>query len=105
LGELSNSLSIGTYLGKVILALVVLAFSGWLFILISKRKGWLQKGSDKLYIISSLSLGRDVFFILRCGPEVIAVVTGPSGTRLMGKWTLKDWNISERERERERDES
>ena len=99
MGELSGSLSIGAYLGKVILALVVLAFSGWLFLLISKRKGWIQKGSDKLYIISSLSLGRDVFFILRCGPEVIAIVTGPSGTRLMGKWKLKDWNISEKEKD------
>ncbi|MCL2146259.1 MAG: hypothetical protein FWH52_00505 [Synergistaceae bacterium] len=97
MGELSGSLSIGAYLGKVILALVVLAFSGWLFLLVSKRKGWIQKGSENLYIISSLSLGRDVFFVLRCGPEVIAIVSGPSGTRLMGRWTLKEWNTSEKE--------
>ena len=99
MGELSGSLSIGAYLGKVILALVVLAFSGWLLLSVSKRKGWVQKGSDNLYVISSLPLGRDVFFVLRCGPEVIAVVTGPSGTRLMGKWTLKEWNTLESEKD------
>ena len=95
MSEFSSSLSLGAYLGKVILALVVLAVSCWLFLCISKRKGWIQKGSDKLYIISSLSLGRDVFFIIRCGPEIIAVVTGHSGTKLMGKWKLEDWNISD----------
>jgi hypothetical protein len=95
LSEFSSSISLGAYLGKVILALVVMSFTCWLFLYISKRKGWLQKGSDKLYIISSLSIGRDVFFILRCGPEVIAVVTGHSGTRLMGRWKIEDWNISD----------
>ena len=97
MSEFSSSLSLGAYLGKIILALVVLAVSCRLFLYISKRKGWIQKGSDKLYIISSLSLGRDVFFILRCGPDVIAVVSGQSGTRLMGRWKLEDWNSIERE--------
>ena len=98
MSELSGTLSpLGEYLGKVMLALIVLSVSGWMFLYVAKRKGWLQKGSDKLYVISSLSLGRDVFFILRCGPEVIAVVTGPSGAKLMGRWSLKDWDVSERE--------
>ena len=97
MGELSGTVSIGTYLGKVVIALVVLAVSGWMFLYVAKRKGWIQKGSDKLYIISSLSIGRDVFFIIRCGPDVIAVVAGPSGTKLMGRWSPEDWNASERE--------
>jgi len=97
LTELSDSLSIGAYLSKVVLALVVLAISGWLLLYISKRKGWIQKGSDKLYIISSLSLGREIFFVIRCGPEIIAIVSGPSGSRLMGRWAIEEWNDSERE--------
>ena len=99
MGELSSSISLSAYLGKAVLALIVLAVSGWLFLYAAKRKGWIQKGSDKLYVISSLSLGRDVFFVLRCGPEVIAVVAGPSGSRLMGRWSLEDWNVSERDRD------
>jgi len=83
-------------LGKFTFALVILAVSGWMFLCVAKRKGWLQKGSDKLYIISSLSFGRDVFFVLRCGPEVIAIIVGPSGNSLVGRWSLEDWNISER---------
>ena len=95
--ELSDSLSISTYLSKVVLALVLLAISGWLILYISKRRGWIQKGSDKLYIISSLSLGREIFFVIRCGPEIIAIVSGPSGSRLMGRWAIEEWNDSERE--------
>ena len=98
MSEFSSSISLSAYLSKVIIALVIMAVLCWLFLFISKRKGWLQKGSDKLHIISSLSLGRDVFFVLRCGPEVIAIVSGHSGTRLMGRWKLEDWNISEREK-------
>ena len=97
MSELSGSISLTTYLSKAILALIVLAASCWVFLYVAKRKGWVQKGSDKLYIISSLSLGRDVFFVLRCGPEVIGIVAGSSGTRLMGKWNLEDWNVSERD--------
>jgi len=97
LTELSDSLSISTYLSKVVLALVLLAISGWLILYISKRRGWIQKGSDKLYIISSLSLGREIFFVIRCGPEIIAIVTGSSGSRLMGRWSAEEWNASERE--------
>jgi len=99
LSELSGSISLAAYIGKAVFALIVLATSGWVFLYVAKRKGWVQKGSDKLYVISSLSLGRDVFFVLRCGPEVIAVVTGSSGTVMMGRWNLKDWNASERERD------
>ena len=90
---------LSTYLGKVVLAFIVLGVFVWMFLCAAKRKGWVPKGSDKLYIISSLSLGRDVFFIIRCGPEVIALVTGTSGARLMGRWNLEDWNVSERDRD------
>jgi hypothetical protein len=91
-------LSLGAYLSKVILALVILAIAGWLLLYISKRKGWIQKGSDKLYIVSSLSLGREIFIVIRCGPEIIAIVSGPSGSKLMGRWGIEEWSDSEREK-------
>jgi hypothetical protein len=91
-----TDLSLSTYISKAVLALIVLAAAGYFFLYISKRKGWLHKNSDKLYVISSLPLGRDIFFIVRCGPEVIGIVTGPSGNRVVGRWSLEDWSVSDR---------
>ena len=41
----------------------------------------------KLEILSSLRLtGRDMFFVVHCGTDVIAFVLSPSGAFLMGRW-------------------
>ncbi len=42
-------------------------------------------------ILASLSLGRDVIFIVRCGPDVIAILSGKSGGRAIGRWRYEEW--------------
>ena len=43
-------------------------------------------------ILTSLRLtGRDIFFVVRCGPDVIAFTLGPGGACLMGRWSYEDW--------------
>jgi hypothetical protein len=54
--------------------------------------------------MTSLPLGRDVFFVLRCGPEVLALTSGHAGTRLIGRWKYEDWLRWEKEEKLEGDE-
>ena len=46
----------------------------------------------KIEILSSLHLtSRDVFFVVRCGPDVIAFVLSQGGACLLGKWNYEQW--------------
>jgi len=38
-------------------------------------------------LLASLSLGRDVIFIVRCGPDVIALLSG----KVIGRWRYEEW--------------
>ena len=42
-------------------------------------------------ILASLSLGKDDFFVVRCGPDVIAFITGAGGASVIGRWKYDDW--------------
>ena len=42
-------------------------------------------------LLASLPLGKDVFFVVRCGPDVLAFTLGGSGTCAMGRWKYEEW--------------
>lgn len=82
--------SLTSYLLKVGLSLVLLAAAGYAVVYFSdKREPLRAKGV--LVILASLSLGRDVIFIVRCGPDVIAILSGKSGGRAIGRWRYEEW--------------
>lgn len=68
-----------------------MAVGSWLFLRFAKRRGWVQKSSAAVNIIASLPVGRDVFFVVRCGPDVFALVSGHNGTNLIGRWKYEEW--------------
>ena len=46
----------------------------------------------RVKILSSLRLtGRDMFFVVLCGPDVIAFVLTQTGACPLGKWNYKEW--------------
>ena len=50
------------------------------------------KGSRNVEILTSLRLtGRDMFFVVHCGPDVLAFTVGQGGAVFMGKWSYDDW--------------
>lgn len=50
------------------------------------------KSAANVEIISSLRLtGRDIFLVVRCGPDVLAFTLGNGGSHLMGRWSYEDW--------------
>ena len=51
----------------------------------------------KIEILSSLHLtSRDKFFVVRCGPDVIAFVLAQGGACLLGKWSYENWKNNEK---------
>ncbi len=56
------------------------------------------KGSQNVEIITSLRLtARDIFLVVRCGPDVVAFTAGPHGSSLIGRWSYAEWTKSQAE--------
>ena len=82
------------YLLRVFIALTVLSLCAFLFVRNAKRKARGGKGSGvAVEILSSLPLGKGVFFVVRCGPDVLAFTLsgGSGGACLMGRWSYEEW--------------
>lgn len=85
--------SLTAYLLRVSLALaVLLAFAFF----VKRKFGRFNKiygasGSHAVEILASLSLGKDVFFVIHCGPDIIALTSGASGASLVGRWKYDEW--------------
>ena len=88
------------YLLRVIFALAIMAVGAFFFVRHAKSKGWVKQNGAHVEIIASLPIGKDVFSVLRCGPDVFAVVSGNAGTRLIGRWKYEEWLGWEEERKR-----
>ena len=83
------------YLSRVLFALAVMVFCAVLIVRFSKKKCGSAQGSASVELIASLPVGKDVFYVLRCGPDVIALTSGNSGVRLIGRWSYEEWVRSE----------
>jgi hypothetical protein len=83
------------YLVRVVLALTVMIIGVIVFVGLAKNKGWVRRNAAHVKIMASLPLGKDVFFVLRCGPEVFALTSGHAGTHLLGRWKYEEWLRSE----------
>jgi len=88
----------------VAIALVIMGVGAFFFARYAKNKGW-AKQNTYVEVIASLPLGKDVFFVLRCGPDVFALASGPTGTRLIGRWRYEDWIGWEENEHRKKDVS
>jgi hypothetical protein len=78
------------FLALAMMGVIAFIFVGW-----AKKKGWVRRNEANVKIMASLPLGKDVFFVLRCGPEVWALTSGPGGTRLLSRWKYDEWLVLE----------
>ncbi|MCL2008951.1 MAG: hypothetical protein FWG71_00205 [Synergistaceae bacterium] len=99
----TGELSFLFYLLRVVATLAVMAAGAFFFVRHARNKGWVKQNAH-VEVIASLPIGKDVFFVLRCGPDVFALTSGHSGTRLIGRWRHEEW-LEWEEKERERKES
>ncbi len=79
------------YLTRILIALGVLSACAVVLIRYSKKRGGPEADGVSVKVLTSLPLGRDVFFVVRCGPDVLAFTSGGGGSCLMGRWTYEEW--------------
>lgn len=61
-----------------------------------KKHNLSVKGTSSVEILASLRLSaRDVFFVVHCGPDVIAFTLSSQGACLMGRWNYEEWQKSQ----------
>ena len=87
----TGEVDIVSYLIRAGVALAVMVAVGWLFVVWGRSRGWVRQSQAHVKILASLPLGKDVFFVLQCGPEVFALTSGHAGTSLIGRWKYEDW--------------
>lgn len=83
--------SLGEYMLRVGVALVVFALVAYLVVRFSGRNGRAFPGKQ-LALIERLPLGRETVYAVRCGPDIVVFVSGAGGARLLGKWPEERWN-------------
>jgi hypothetical protein len=81
------------------LALAIMAVAAFAVVRFLKSSGGRTGRSEaRVEVMASLPLGKDVFFVLRCGPEVFALTSGHTGTHLIGRWKYEEWLRREEEK-------
>lgn len=72
--------------------LAIMVLCGVILVRYSKRHNPGAKSTSSVEMLSSLRLtGRDIFFVVRCGPDVVAFTSGASGVCLIGRWSYEEW--------------
>jgi hypothetical protein len=82
--------SLTGYMLRVGLGLALLALAGGGIVFFHRRRAP-RSVKGAVGVLASLPLGRDVLFIVRLGPEVFALTTGNSGTRVISRWPYEEW--------------
>ncbi|MDK2958177.1 MAG: hypothetical protein PWP47_221, partial [Synergistaceae bacterium] len=86
----AESPSLTGYMIRIGLSLAILALAGYGAVRYSRRAAPL-KAKGAVSMLASLPLGKDVLFIVRLGPDVVALASGGAGTRVIGRWRYEDW--------------
>jgi hypothetical protein len=78
------------YVTRMLTALLIMGVIGYLAV--KYLPGRLGSGSrGHMRVISALSLGRDMVYIVKTGPDVIAFWAGRNGSAVLGRWSLEEW--------------
>jgi hypothetical protein len=76
---------------KIIAALLLFgALAYFAFKFLPGRLGSMSRGHIK--IIGAVNLGRDMMYIARLGPEVVAFLCGRTGSVILGRWSAEEWD-------------
>jgi len=79
------------YVTRMILAVAILGLLGYAAVrFLPGRWGAGTRGHIK--VLGMLSIGRDVIYIVRTGPEVVSFVSGRTGSTILGRWSLEEWD-------------
>ena len=79
------------FAARIIVAFLLLGVLAY-FVLkfLPGRLGVMARGHIK--IIGAVNLGRDMMYIARLGPEVVAFLCGRAGSVILGRWSAEEWD-------------
>jgi hypothetical protein len=78
------------YVTRMLLALLLMGGVGYLAVkYLPGRLGSAARGHIR--VISALNLGRDMMYIVKAGPDVVAFLAGRNGYAVLGRWSLEEW--------------
>jgi hypothetical protein len=79
------------YVARVVIALLLLGVLAYFALkFLPGRFGAMSRGHIK--IICAANLGRDMMYIARLGPEVVAFLCGRFGSVVLGRWSAEEWD-------------
>ena len=91
-------MSLTAYVLRAVTVLIVMSACAYILVRYSRKNNLNLNGTQDVKLLTSLRLtARDIFFVVKCGPEVIAFTTGNGGTCLLGRWSYEDWSKSQHE--------
>ena len=77
---------------RAVTALIAMSACAYFLVKYVKKHNITMNGTRGAEILTSLRLtGRDIFFVVKCGPDVMAFTVGPHGTCLLGRWSYDEW--------------
>jgi hypothetical protein len=82
-----------SYLLRLLLAALFLVVLLFLLSRLS-RGAWFRRrfpAAGRCRLLGTLPLGRDSLYLILCGPEVIAIVSGKGGVVVVGRWDKNQW--------------
>ena len=83
--------SLTAYIVKMFLSLALLGAAG--YAAVKFLPGKFRVGAQgRLKLMGALNLGRDVVYLLQVGPDVIALLTGKTGSIVLGRWSAEEWD-------------
>jgi membrane protein implicated in regulation of membrane protease activity len=88
-GELDAMLS--GYVVRMILALIILGLLGYAAARFLPGR-FSPSSRGHLKILGAVSLGRDMLYVVRTGPDVVAFFSGRGGAEVLGRWSAEEWD-------------
>ena len=86
----SSEVDLYGYITRMILALLLLSAAGYAAVKYIPGR-FRTAAQGKLRMIGALQLGRDAVYIIQTGPEVVALFAGRSGSFVVGRWSMEEW--------------
>ena len=94
-----EDVNLSAYIIRAVSVLVIMSVCAFFIVRYAKKHNVNAKNhAHMIEILTSLRLtARDIFFVVHCGPDVIAFTLGSHGACLMGKWSYHEWLESQSE--------
>ena len=81
----------GVFVTRIVLGIAILGGLG--YAAVKFLPGRLMGGArGHIKIIGAVSVGRDMIYIVKTGPDVVAFLSGRAGATVLGRWDAEKWD-------------